>query len=177
MIEVRTRPGVRTLIATHCSVCARRSDSKHSGSSLRWRRRNRSKGVGAAAPRVAPDACEPGGSATRAVAVCCNLLVWVAQRSYPAAPSLSLLLNPVRVRTTTAKEACRNLIEMISCPDPGDHSFSVWRLTVRQSSASTAPARCPSASHRSRRRLGVGGPHCDFAMVLLLNDGDLGQTT
>ena len=69
----------------------------------------------------------------------------------------------------------RRQTEMISFPDQGDHSFSIWRLTVRQSSASTAPARCPSASHRSRRRLGVGGPHCDFAMVLLLNDGELGQ--
>eukprot|EP00966_Prymnesium_polylepis_P280071 6470734-Prymnesium_polylepis.1 len=37
----------------------------------------------------------------------------------------------------------------------------------------------PASSHRSRRRLalGVGGPHCDLAMVLLLNEGELGQTT
>ena len=45
----------------------------------------------------------------------------VAQRSYPAAPWVSLLLHPVRVRTRTAREACRNLSlrvrerEMMSC--------------------------------------------------------------
>ena len=42
----------------------------------------------------------------------------------------------------------------------GDHSNSLWCLTDRRPSASTASARRPSASHRLRRRLGVGGPHC-----------------
>ena len=43
----------------------------------------------------------------------------------------------------------------------GLHSFR--KMTLSQ----------PSLTSPSRR---LGGPHCDFAMVLLLNDGELGQT-
>ena len=45
----------------------------------------------------------------RAKAECGQRLARVAQRSYPAAPWVSLLLHPVRVRTRTAREACRKL--------------------------------------------------------------------
>ena len=63
---------------------------------------------------------------------------------------------------------------------PGEGIISIWRLTVRRSHRPPQlpqGARQPAIGHRSRRRLGVGGPQSDFAMVPLLNDGDLVQAT